>query len=238
VLGNNVKVLSHAVISGATKIGDNCTICPFSSIGVDPQDLKFRHEPSRLEIGCNTTVRENVTISIGTRGGGMLTSIGNDCLIMAYCHIAHDCFVGNGVVLANGVNLSGHVVIEDRAIIGGLSAVKQFVRIGTHAMVGGCTGVDRDVIPYGLVRGKRETTIRGLNVIGLKRHGFSSDCIKEMMLAFEDLFLDVDDESLLEERMAEVKNRYSSNQHVMKIIDFMHIKSKNSLCTATPIDLD
>lgn len=238
IIGDNVTLISHVVIAGDTKIGDGSTVYPFASLGALPQDLKFKNERARLEIGKNTVIRESVTASIGTAGGGMLTKIGDNCLIMAYCHIAHDCLIGNNVILVNGVNLSGHVVVGDFAIIGGMSAVKQFTRIGTHAMVGGFTGVDRDVIPYGLIRGERTTTIKGLNIIGLKRSGFSIDVIKEMLNAFRDIFINADNQSVLAERVAEVAEKYQNNKYVLEIVDFITTESKNPICTTIPTDSD
>jgi UDP-N-acetylglucosamine acyltransferase len=234
-LGKNVKLISHVVISGDSLIGDGCTIYPFSTIGMTPQDLKYNNEKSRLEIGKNTVIRENVTISIGTEGGGMLTKIGDNCLIMAYCHVAHDCIVGDNVILVNGVNLSGHVIIEDFAIVGGMSAVRQFTRIGRHSMIGGCTGVDKDVIPYGLVREERTATIKGLNIIGLKRRGFSIESIQEMMQAFSELFVDSGaQETVLSERASTLKAKYQNNQFVVEIMDFILQDSKNPICTNKP----
>ncbi|MDR2075114.1 MAG: acyl-ACP--UDP-N-acetylglucosamine O-acyltransferase [Holosporales bacterium] len=234
-LGEKVNLISHVVLSGDTVIGDGCTIYPFASIGMIPQDLKYNNERSRLEIGKNTVIRENVTVSIGTQGGGMLTKIGDNCLIMAYCHVAHDCKIGDNVILVNGVNLSGHVVIDDFAIVGGMSAVKQFTRIGRHAMIGGCTGVDRDVIPYGLVREERTTTIKGLNIIGLKRRGFSVDCIQEMMKAFRELFEDSEN-VIFTEKANKLKEKYKNNQSVIEIMDFVMQDSKNPICTNKPTD--
>lgn len=238
VLCDNVRLISHVVISGDTKIGKGSIIYPFTSLGMAPQDLKFKKEKARLEIGENTIIRENVTASIGTEGGGMLTKIGNDSLIMAYCHVAHDCVVGNNVILVNGVNLSGHVVIEDFAIVGGMSAVKQFTRIGAHAMIGGFTGVDRDVIPYGLVRSERTTTIKGLNIIGLRRSGFPIDVIKEMLDAFKEIFVGSENGTVLSERALEIREKYKNNEYISQIVDFISGGSKNPICTTIPVDTD
>jgi UDP-N-acetylglucosamine acyltransferase len=234
-LGNGVNLISHVVISGDTSVGNGCEIYPFATIGMIPQDLKYNNERSRLEIGKNTVIRENVTVSIGTEGGGMLTKIGDNCLIMAYCHVAHDCRIGNNVILVNGVNLSGHVVVEDFAIIGGMSAVKQFTRIGRHAMIGGYTVVDRDVIPYGLVRKERTATIKGLNIIGLKRSGFSVDCIQEMTKAFRELF-EGSDGIVFAEKANMLKEKYKNNQFIAEIMDFVMQDSKNPICTKKPTD--
>ena len=164
---DNVKIHSHVNISGNTKIGEKTTIFPFASIGNDPQDLKYKGENTKLEIGKNNSIREYVTINPGTEGGGGLTKIGDNCLFMISSHVAHDCHVGNNVIIANNVPLGGHVIIEDNVVIGGNSAVQQFTRIGKMAMIGGMTGVLHDVIPYGLSTGNRNT-LQGLNLIGLR----------------------------------------------------------------------
>lgn len=235
-LGKNVRLESHVVISGNTKIGDGSIVYPFASLGQKPQDLKYKGEDSRLEIGQNTTIREYVTANIGTEVGGMITKIGDNCLIMAYCHIAHDCIVGNNVILVNGVNLSGHVIVGDNAIIGGMSAVKQFIRIGQHAMIGGFTGVDRDIIPYGITRSDRITTIKGLNIIGLKRRGFGIDEIKTMLNAYQEIFENEDESIQFTQNLENVREKYVENNHIAEIIDFIKAKSKNPICTKIPTD--
>ncbi len=238
VIGDNVNLKSHVVIMEDTIVGNGCVVYPFASLGQKPQDLKYKGERSRLEIGKNTVIREYVTANIGTETGGMITKIGDNCLIMAYCHIAHDCIIGNNVILVNGVNLSGHVVVGDYAIIGGMSAVKQFTRIGKYAMIGGCTGVDRDIIPYGIVRSDRITTIKGLNIIGLKRHGFSVDEIKEMMNAYREIFESQDDSLKFTDKVEVVNKKYSSNKHITEIINFINHPAKNPICTTKPTDKD
>lgn len=236
ILGANVDLKSHVVIMEDTVIGDGCVVYPFAALGQKPQDLKYKGERSKLEIGKNTVIREYVTANIGTEPGGMITKIGDNCLIMAYCHIAHDCIIGNNVILVNGVNLSGHVVVEDYAIIGGMSAVKQFSRIGKHAMIGGCTGVDRDIIPYGMVRSDRITTIKGLNIIGLKRRGFSVAEIEEMLNAYRELFETEENTSNFTNRLEAVLEKHKSNKHIVEIIDFIKQPAKNPICTTHPTD--
>ena len=238
ILGNNVRLESHVVVVEDTTIGDGSIVYPFASLGQKPQDLKYNNERSRLEIGKNTVIREYVTANIGTECGGMLTKIGDNCLIMAYCHIAHDCVVGNHVILVNGVNLSGHVIVGDNAIVGGMSAVKQFTRIGKHAMIGGFTGVDRDIIPYGIARSDRITTIKGLNIIGLKRRGFSVDDIKLMLKAYQDIFEPEDESIQFTENLTQLKERYKDNSNILEIIDFITSPAKNPICTKTPTDKD
>ncbi|MBM3557877.1 MAG: acyl-ACP--UDP-N-acetylglucosamine O-acyltransferase, partial [Alphaproteobacteria bacterium] len=154
-LGPQVKLKSHVVVAGRTRIGAGTVVFPFASIGHQPQDLKYAGEDSELVVGARCLIREHVTMNPGTKGGGMLTQVGDDCLFMAGAHVAHDCRIGNHVILVNHATLGGHVTIQDYAILGGLSAVHQFARIGKHAMVGGMTGVENDVIPYGSVIGNR-----------------------------------------------------------------------------------
>ena len=171
-LDDGVVLKSHVVISGETSIGKETTVFPFASIGEVPQDLKFRGERSRLEIGTGNRIREYVTINPGTEGGGALTRVGNDGLFMAGSHIAHDCQIGDRVILVNNASVAGHCILEDDVIVGGLSGVHQFVRIGRGAMIGAVTMVTADVIPFGLVQGPRGH-LDGLNLVGLKRRGAS-----------------------------------------------------------------
>jgi UDP-N-acetylglucosamine acyltransferase len=236
VLGPNVRLESHVVVTGITSIGAGSTIYPFASLGQKPQDLKYKGEPSRLAIGENTVIREYVTANTGTENGGMVTRIGDECLIMAYCHIAHDCIIGNNVIMVNGVNLSGHVVVGDHAIIGGMSVVKQFIRIGKHAMIGGDTGVDRDVIPYGLVRGNRLTTLHGLNIIGLRRRGVPADVIKQMLEAYRDIFECTDSPANFTDNLQAVSNKYAGQVSIEEIIDFIMAPSRNPICTTVAND--
>ncbi|WP_413870292.1 acyl-ACP--UDP-N-acetylglucosamine O-acyltransferase [Albidovulum sp.] len=181
-LGPGVEVKSHAVVTGDTTVGEGTVIFPFATIGEVPQDLKFRGERTALVIGARNRIREHVTINLGTGGGGGVTRIGDDCLLMAGSHVAHDCQVGNGVILVNNAALAGHCVLEDEVIVGGLSGVHQFVRIGRGAMIGAVTMVTADVIPHGLVQGPRGT-LDGLNLVGLKRRGAA----REEIAALRDL---------------------------------------------------
>ena len=171
-LGARVEVKSHAVVTGDTTVGDDTVIFPFATIGEVPQDLKFKGEKSTLVIGARNRIREHVTINLGTEGGGGITRVGDDCLLMAGAHVAHDCQIGNRVILVNNSALAGHCVLEDDVIVGGLSGVHQFVRIGRGAMIGAVTMVTADVIPHGMVHGPRGT-LDGLNLVGLKRRGAS-----------------------------------------------------------------
>lgn len=187
-IANNCELLSHVVIEGYTTLGEGNRIFPFSSIGHEPQDLKYHGEASEVIIGDNNTIREGVTINPGTEGGGMLTKIGNQNLLMAYSHVAHDCLLGDQVILANGSTLAGHVEIEDGVILGGQSAVLQFVRIGRYAMVGGTAGITKDVPPFCLTSGGYRPRLAGLNLIGLRRRSFSNEQIQRLKLMYRTLF--------------------------------------------------
>jgi UDP-N-acetylglucosamine acyltransferase len=225
-LGANVKLHSHVVVEGHTRLGARCSIFPFASIGHQPQDLKFKGEPSRLEIGEDTIIREHVTMNPGTAGGGMLTRVGNRCLIMVGSHVAHDCKLGDNVIMANNATLGGHVVVEDFAFLGGLCAVHQFVRIGRHAMVGGMSGVENDVIPYGSVMGDR-ARLGGLNLVGLKRRGFSREDIHSLRTAYRLLFAQ---EGTMAERIGDVAQLFSATKAVQEIVDFIKADSQRALC--------
>ena len=186
-LAENVELVSNVHLDGNTKIGSGTRIFPFASIGTQPQDLKFKGEKNFLEIGENNLIREYVTINPGTEGGGFKTIIGNNCLFMISSHIAHDCKIGNNVIIANNVPLGGHVTIEDSVVIGGNSAVQQFTRIGRLAMIGGMTGVLKDVIPFGLSIGNRNF-LQGINLIGLRRHKYENQKIIGLDKAFKEIF--------------------------------------------------
>ena len=228
-LAEGVTVMSHVVVNGRTSIGANTKVYPFASVGLAPQDLKYKGEPSRLEIGCNNIVREHVTMHGGTEGGGMVTRVGNNCLFMVACHVAHDCRIGDHVVMVNNATLGGHVMVGDWAILGGLAAVHQYVRIGRHAMVGGLSGVENDVIPYGSVTGNR-ARLQGLNIIGLKRRGISRDDIHTLRNAYRLLFAQ---EGTMAERLEDVAELFHDNRAVMEIIDFIRTESQRSICQPT-----
>ena len=178
-IGENTELKSHVVISGNTQIGKNNTFYPFSNIGCDPQDLKFKGEDSNLFIGDSNIFRENVTISKGTKDGGMFTNINNKNLFMTGVHIAHDCKIGNENIFVNQVTLGGHVNIMDNVVIGGLSAIIQFVTIGSYSMIGGMSGIDKNVLPFSLAIGNR-AKLRGLNLVGIRRKNFDKSKIKRI----------------------------------------------------------
>ena len=225
-LGEGVELIAHVVMAGRTQIGPRTRVFPFASIGHRPQDLKYRGEPSCLEIGADTVIREHVTVNPGTEGGGMVTRVGDRCMLMVGAHVAHDCQVGDGVIMANNATLAGHVTIGDFAILGGLSAVHQFARIGRHAMVGGMSGVENDVIPYGSVLGNR-AFLSGLNIIGLKRRGFAREVIHDLRKAYRLLFAE---EGTLAERLADVAEAFAAVEPVMEIVDFIRSDSSRAIC--------
>ncbi|MEA2754030.1 MAG: UDP-N-acetylglucosamine acyltransferase [Aliidongia sp.] len=224
-LGPRVELISHVVIGGITEIGAGTRIFPFASIGLEPQDLKYRGEPSRLEIGADNLIREGVSINTGTEGGGMVTRIGDRNLFMLGSHIGHDCQVGNGTVFANNATLAGHVTVGDFAFLGGLSAVHQFCRIGQSAMIGGVTGVEHDVIPYGMVTGDR-ARLDGLNLRGLQRRGFTAPEIQTLRQAYKILF---GDEGTFAERVERTAERYADFKPMMEIIGFIRADSKRRI---------
>ncbi len=184
VLGERCTLVSHAVLDGHTTLGAGVTVHPFAAVGISPQDLKYRGEPTACEIGAGTVIRENVTISRGTAGGGGVTRVGRDCLIMAYAHIGHDSQIGDGVILANGATLAGHVTVEEYAVVGALNPVHQHCTVGRYAYVGGGTTITQDVLPYSLTSVRRENRAFGLNKVGLERRGFTPDELKQLRAAY------------------------------------------------------
>ena len=226
-LKDSVRLESHVVIEGNTVIGEGTRIFPFASIGHIPQDLKFHGEKSRLEIGAHCSIREHVTISPGTEGGGLLTRIGDHCHIMIGAHIGHDCLIGSHVILVNNATLGGHVEIGDHAILGGLSAVHQFVRIGEHAFVGGLTGVEQDVIPYGMVVGERGY-LNGLNLVGLKRRGFDRETIHTLRRVYRILF-DGEGDGELAGRIESVAGDHGEDGPIGQLLVFLRESGKRGV---------
>jgi UDP-N-acetylglucosamine acyltransferase len=226
-LDAGVVLHSHVVVEGRTHLGPGVEVFPFASIGHRPQDLKFKGEDSRLEVGEGTQIREHVTINPGTAGGGMVTRIGSKCLLMVASHVAHDCQIGDGVILANNATLAGHVHVGDRAFIGGLAAVLQFVRIGNNAMIGGMSGVEQDVIPFGLVMGERAALV-GLNLIGLRRAEMSREAIDDLRQAFDQLFASGSN-GALEERARALATGRPDSVLLGRIADFIAGRSKHGI---------
>ncbi|MGJ8528255.1 acyl-ACP--UDP-N-acetylglucosamine O-acyltransferase [Maritalea sp.] len=225
-VGDNTILHSHVAVAGNTEIGTGCEIFPFASIGHCPQDKKYAGELSRLIIGDNCTIRENVTINPGTSGGGMETVIGNDVLLMAGAHVAHDCQLGDHVVIVNHVALAGHVTVDEHAIVGGLSGVHQFVRIGAHSIIGAMSMVENDVIPFGSVLGNR-AYLGGLNLVGLKRRNFDREEIHTLRAAYRMIF---SNEGTLRERVEDAADIFNGHELVDIVVNFVRKPSERSLC--------
>jgi len=227
VLGPGVKIAAHVVIDGHTRIGEGTVIHPFAVIGGPPQYAAHRDEPTRLELGARNVVREHVTMHCGSAAGRGVTTVGSDGFFMVGVHVGHDCAVGDHVVMANNATLGGHVVVEDHVIMGGLSAAHQHIRIGRHAFVGGMAGVNHDVIPFGNVWGNH-AHLEGLNLIGLKRRGFSRDAINTLRAAYRMLFAE---EGTFQERLDDTAEAYARSIEVMEIIQFIRADSARPLTT-------
>tara|TARA_B100000575_G_scaffold132424_1_gene105470 strand:- start:132 stop:911 length:780 start_codon:yes stop_codon:yes gene_type:complete len=225
-LEDGVELISNVHVEGDTKIGKGTKIFPFASIGTQPQDLKYKNEKNSLVVGENNIIREYVTINPGTEGGGSKTIIGNNCLFMISSHVAHDCKIGNNVIIANNVPLGGHVEIEDSVVIGGNSAVQQFTRIGRLAMIGGMTGVLKDVIPFGLSIGNRNF-LQGLNLIGLRRKKYDNQKIIELDKAYKEIFSSKN----LQENLSKINGAYRDNELVGEVIQFIEKDKKRPICS-------
>lgn len=219
------KLISHVIIEGNTEIGENCTIYPFTTIGLPPQDLKYKGEKTGVKIGDNNIIREYITIHRASTGGDGITSIGNNNFLMAYVHIAHDCKIGNSVIMANLATLAGHVVVEDYAVIGGVVAIHQFTRIGAYAMVGGFSGVGQDIPPYTIASGAR-AKLFGLNTIGLKRHGFSEEAINNLKKAYKILFRE---KITLKDAIKKIQDSIPQTKEINHLIEFIK-QNKRGIC--------
>ncbi|MBC6404322.1 MAG: acyl-ACP--UDP-N-acetylglucosamine O-acyltransferase [Rhodospirillales bacterium] len=218
VLGAGCILHSHVAVAGRTTLGETCQVYPFASLGHAPQDLKYADEPSRLEIGKGCVIREHVTLNPGTEGGGMLTKVGEGCLLMVGAHVAHDCILGNRVILANNATLAGHVTIGDGAVLGGLCAVQQFVRIGCNAMIGGMAGIRQDVVPFALVSG-RPGYLVGLNMVGLRRASTDRGEIEALRKLFDFVF---DRQAgTLSERLGEAEEPADNGVLVANFLEFL-----------------
>ena len=229
VLGDGVEMVSHVVVDGHTEIGDGCRLFPFCTVGLAPQDLKYRGEPTRCVVGPRTVIRENVTIHRGTATGGGVTRIGADCLIMANAHVAHDCLLGDRVIIVNNVVMGGHVEIADDARVMGSAALHQFVRIGRAAMVGGVCGVESDVIPYGSVLGNRARLV-GLHWIWLRRSGVAHADMHRLRRAFRLLYpRQPAGLPVFEQRLAQVRAEYGDDPRVAEILAFIDVPSRRGL---------
>ena len=222
-IGNKTKIFNSSSIYGKTDIGSENTFYPFCSIGSNPQDLKFENEVSFLNIGNKNIFREHCTVNRGTKGGGLLTSIGNNSLFMVGVHIAHDCILGDSIIMANQATLGGHVIVENNAVIGGISAIHQFCRIGELSMIGGMSAVENDVPPYLLAIGNR-AKISGLNLVGLKRAGFSKISILELNKKIKEIYLS----HSVSQAIKSIE--FSENILIENLKNFMLIESSRGLC--------
>ena len=231
-LGEGVELISHVVVAGRTTIGARTRIWPFASLGHQPQDLKYKGEPSTLSIGADCMIREGVTMNPGTEGGGMQTVVGDRCTFLANSHVGHDGRIGSNVIFSNNVMLAGHCTIGDFAIVGGGAAVVQFTRVGAHSFIGGLSALENDLIPYGMAVGNR-AHLSGLNIVGLQRRGFPRADIHNLRRAYRLMFAD---EGTLKERMEDVAAEFSDNATVQEIVAFMRVQSKRSLCTPNVLD--
>jgi UDP-N-acetylglucosamine acyltransferase len=225
-MAEDCELVSHVVVDGHTRLGSGNKIFPFAAVGISPQDLKYQGEPTRVEIGERNVIRECVTISRGTKGGGGITRLGSDCLVMAYVHIGHDSQVGNHCILANAATLAGHVAIEDYATVGALCAIHQFCRIGRYAYVGGGTIIIQDVLPFSLTSAKRDAHAFGLNRVGLQRRGFSSEQMRDLHHAYKTLRgAKLNTTQALEKLKAEE----SSSEYVRYLIEFIESSTRGVL---------
>jgi len=229
VLGDGCELVSHVSITGHTTIGKNNHFSPFCSIGAEPQDLKYHDEPSQVIIGDNNSFREYVTVHRGTEGGGMLTKIGNNNLFQTYTHVAHDCLLGNNIVLACSAILAGHVEVFDGAIIGAMSAVHQFCRIGKNVMLGATCTVLKDMPPFTIAGGGYHMSLSGLNSVGLKRKGFSNDDIRALKKVYLIVFKG---SGLLKDRLTEVESLSLNNSHVDELIAFVRSSERGVMMHA------
>ncbi len=233
-IGDGARLVSHVVVDGDTRIGEGALLYPFCTVGLAPQDLKYRNEPTRCEIGARTQVREHCTVHRGTVTGSGVTRVGADCLLMAVVHVAHDCEIGDGVVIANNVVMGGHVSIGAGAVIGGAAALHQFVRIGRGAMVGGVSGVEADVIPFGSVIGNR-ARLSGLNVIGLRRRGADRAGLHRLRAAVRLMF---GSDGVFNARLAEARAAYGDDPMVAEVLAFIDAPSKRGLIRTAATVLD
>lgn len=225
-LKDRVSLKSHVVIDGLTELGADCVVHPFACLGGPPQHLAHKGEPTRLIVGERNLVRESVIMHTGTEKGGGITSVGNDCMFMAGSGIAHDCILGNNVILANQASVGGHVRIGDFVFLGGSCAVHQFARLGRYCFIGGGAVVTKDVIPYGSVWGNH-ARLEGLNLVGLKRRGFSRELILALRTAYRMMFAE---EGTFQERLDDVLENFSEIDQVVEIVRFIRDESNRPIC--------
>ena len=224
---DNCVLHSHVVVDGNTTVMENSEIFPFASIGTTPQDLKYKGEKTRIVIGKNCKIREYVTVNLGTEGGGGITSVGDNCLLMIGTHVAHDCLIEENVIFANHSTLAGHVTVEKNVVVGALSAIHQFSRIGEGSMIGGMSGITSDVIPFTTVMGNR-AKLSGLNLVGLKRNNFKKSEINELRRIFKYLFYS--NEKTLEYRLNKIREENQNYYTITKILKFLESETRRSFC--------
>ena len=225
-MGEHCELVSHVSLTGPTKLGSHNRIHPFAVVGAGPQDLTFKGEQTRLEIGDHNEIREYVTIHRGTIKGGLLTKIGSNCLIMAYAHIAHDCFIGDSVIMANAATLAGHVTVEDFAGVGALSPVHQYVRIGKHSYIGGGTVITQDVMPFAKTSSVREVHAYGANSVGLERRGFSKERVRAIQRAFRFLLAAKLNTTQALER---IEREVEQTEDVRQLVEFIRTSERGVL---------
>jgi UDP-N-acetylglucosamine acyltransferase len=228
VLGDDCRLDAHVHVTGETTIGPRTVISPFASLGERPQSASYRGGATRLVIGADCDIRQNVTMSTGTEDGGGLTQVGDRGMFMANCHVGHDCRVGSDVVLANSAGLGGHCVVGDHVFIGALTGVHQYTRVGAHAMIGGASGVREDIIPFGLVAGSF-ARLSGINVVGMRRRMFPSDTIRNVRATYRLLFLG---QGTMSQRLDDAELQYGANEHVAQIVAFVRNKGRRPICQA------
>ncbi|MDR0423168.1 MAG: acyl-ACP--UDP-N-acetylglucosamine O-acyltransferase [Rickettsiales bacterium] len=228
-IGEGTVIMPNVIIKGNTEIGENNTIFSFAVIGEVPQDLKFKGEDSRVEIGDNNSIREHCTIHLGTSGGGMVTKVGNGNLLMVNTHIAHDCILGDNNIIANNATFAGHVIIGDNVHVGGLSATHQFVRFGNGSMLGGMSALGEDLIPWGMAYSEsgRRSNLQGLNLVGLKRAGYSKKDISDALKFYKEVF---ESDGSIVERAKEFGKKYEDNKIVSEIANFMGENTDRQFC--------
>jgi UDP-N-acetylglucosamine acyltransferase len=218
-IGKGTRLISHVVLDGHTQIGEHNTIFPFAVLGAVPQDLKYKGENTQLVIGNHNTIREGVTMNLGTVQGGGVTRLGNHGLVMAYSHLGHDCLVGNHCIIANSVALAGHVTLEDYVTLGGITGISQFVRIGAHAYIGGFSGLDKDIPPYAIATGSRPTVhLRGANIVGLRRRGYKAEVIQ---VVNETIKLWARPDVQKDQCLLEIESQYGEYPEVQNFIQFI-----------------
>jgi UDP-N-acetylglucosamine acyltransferase len=217
-IGRGTRLISHVVVEGWTEIGDENTIFPFAVLGAVPQDLKYKGEETRLIVGHRNKIREGVTLNLGTVGGGGRTQVGDDNLLMAYTHLGHDCIVGNHCVIANYGGLAGHVTLEDYVTLAGQVGVSPFARVGTHAYVTGQTGVEKDVPPFSIAMGQRPATLKGCNIVGLRRRGYTAEIIQKIN---ESIKLWTRHDVQKEQCLLEIESQYGEYKEIQQFVSFI-----------------